>query len=455
MWATLRAWAACGMLTVFAPLAVCPSQAADIVTLKNGMMLEGDLSPISSLKSDPSAPVGEGLTPILAIDNRLTRTYVAKNQLAKELAKPPVVTTERIGLPQRIPSAGNVISVVGAPLNTNPPFDEWGRRTFAMIGPRGKPLEIVQGITEITPRWTKVEALEGINHYIWTMKIATSSIPREELSNILTRALDAKDPEQRLRIVRLYMQSDRFKDARIELEQLIKDFPNLAHLNETVKELRQRNAQQIIKEIELCRDAGQYRFAVQLLESFPPDGVAGETLLKVRELLEEIQGQVKQGEKLLQLIDANVAALRADQVRADTKQVVAEMKGELNINTLERFGPFLRLADDPKMSAEQKLALAISGWLMGSATAMDNLETCIGLVKLREVARQYFLAARQAERDAIRSQLPSEANLAYLAAIVAHMKPPLPTEVVEAGPPDIGNAAAVIGLPGPGLQKAN
>ena len=81
-----------------------------------------------------------------------------------------------------------------------------------------------------------------------------------------------------------------------ELEQLIKDFPNLAHLNETVKELRQQ-AQQIIKEIELCRDAGQYRFAVQLLESFPPDGVAGETLLKVRELLEEIQGQVKPGRK--------------------------------------------------------------------------------------------------------------------------------------------------------------
>ena len=42
-----------------------------------------------------------------------------------------------------------------------------------------------------------------------------------------------------------------------------------------------------------------------------------------------------------------------------------------------------------------------------------------------------------------------------MAAIIAHMKPPLPTEVVEAAPPDVGNAAAVIGLPGPGLQKVN
>ena len=398
------------MVSVFAPLAVCPSQAADIVTLKNGMILEGDLAPISSLKSDASAPVGEGLTPILAIDNRLTRTYVAKNQLAKELAKPPVVTMERIGLPQRIPSAGNVISVVGAPLNTNPPFDEWGRRTFAMIGPHGKPLEIVQGITEITPRWTKVEAIEGINHYIWTMKIATSSIPREQLSNILTPRLDAKDPEERLRIVRLYMQSDRFKDARIELEQLIKDFPNLAHLNETVKELRQRE----------CTADHQGNRALSRRGTVPVRRAVARIVSarrrRRRNAAESSRaagrnpGAGQAGRKsFCSSSTPNVAALRADQVRADTKQVVAEMKGELNINTLERFGPFLRLADDPKMSAEQKLALAISGWLMGSAAAMDNLETCIGLVKLREVARQYFLTARasRARRHSLAATLGS------------------------------------------------
>src|SRR5205823_3480402 len=213
-----------------------------------------------------------------------------------------------IGLPQRIPSSGNAISVVGMPLRIDP-FDDWGRRIFAMNGPRGRPLEIVQGITEITPRWTKVEAIEGINHYIWTMKIATSSIPREQLSNILSRALDPKDAEQRLRIVRLYMQSERFQDARLELEQLVRDFPKLTHLNDTVKELRQLNAQRTVKEIELRRDAGQYRLAVAMLEGFPPEGVAGEMLLKIRELLDEIKGQVAQGEKVLQLIDANVAAL--------------------------------------------------------------------------------------------------------------------------------------------------
>src|SRR5206468_5058230 len=111
----------------------------------------------------------------------------------------------------------------------------------------------------------------------------------------------------------------------------------------------------------------------------------------------------------------NVTALRADAARADVKGIVAEIKIELNINTLDRFADLLRLADDPKMSAEQKLSLAISGWLMGSGAAIDNLETSIALVKLRDLARQYLLATRQADRANILAQLPSEANIGYLA----------------------------------------
>src|SRR5439155_1605535 len=182
----------------------------------------------SSLKSDPGAGAGNtDLAQILVVDNRLTRIFLATKQLAKEFGKPPAVPMERITLPQRVATSGNLISVVGMPLRIDP-FDEWGRRIYSMVGQRGKTLDIVQDITEITPRWTKLEAHEGINHYIWASKIATSSIPREQLSKILSRALDANDPNQRMRIVRLYMQSERFQDARLELEQLIKDFPDLA-----------------------------------------------------------------------------------------------------------------------------------------------------------------------------------------------------------------------------------
>jgi hypothetical protein len=288
---------------------------------------------------------------------------------------------------QRVPAAGQTVSAVGMPLR-NDPFDEWGRRIYSMNGPRGKTIDVVQGITEITPRWTKVEAIEGINHYIWTMKIATSSIPREQLTKILARALDSKDADQRLRIVRLYLQAERFTDARQELEQFVKDFPNRANHAETLKQLQRLGAELLLKEIELRLDAGQFRLGTDLLAAFPTDGVPGETLLKVRESLDEIKGFQTLGHQALKLIDTNVAAFKGESTRADVQGIVAEIKAELNVNTLDRMADFLRLADDASMSPEQKVSLAISGWLMGSGAAIDNLGVSSSLVKVRDLVRQ-------------------------------------------------------------------
>jgi predicted esterase len=419
----------------------------DVVTLKNGMRLEGTPSPIGSMKNDPLK--GEGVTDlkqILIVDNQLSRTFVPTKQLAKEIGEPPAINLERIPLFQRIPSSGQPISVVGRPIRIDS-FDEYGHRIFSMVGQGGKSIELVQGITEITPRWTKVEAIQGINNYIWAMKIATSSIPREQLSKMLTNALDAKNPDQRIRIVRLYMQSERYSDAREELKQVIKDFPALEHLKDTVKELNQLSAQRFLKEIELRRDAGQYHLASQMLEQFPAEGVAGEMLLKVREMLDELKTQQAQGKKTLKLIDENVNKLRSDAIRKQSERIITEINAELNINNLDRFADFIRLADDDKMSAEQKLSLAISGWLLGSGSAIDNLDASLALIPARDIARQYMISARKNERDILIGQIPSEVTIENMAKLVAHMKPPVETTIAPAPGMDVGNPAAVLGLP--------
>jgi predicted esterase len=458
MAATLRAWRASGWVALFSALFLAAEVATgDTVTLKNGMTLDGSPSTISSLKSDPLSGAGEtSVKQILIVDNQLTRTFVPTKQIAREFGKPPAVSTERITLFQHVPAAGQQINVVGRPLRIDP-FDEYGHRIYSMVGAKGKPYDLVQGITEITPRWTRVEAIEGINHYILGMRIATSSIPRAQLSKILYNALDAKDATQRLRIVRLYMQSERFEDARQELQQVIKDFPDLDRLNDQVKELHQLGAQRIIKEIELRREAGQYRLVVSMLESFPAEGVAGETLIKVREMLGDIRGLQSQGHRVLKLLDDHSAAVKAEAVREEIKPIVAEMKRELNINTLDRMADYLRLADDAKMPAEQKLSLAISGWLLGSGAAIDNLAVSVSLVKVRDLVRQYMVTTRQPERDNILSLLTSQeaATNNYIAAILAHMKPPVETAVLALPAADVGNPAALLGLPGDAAARPN
>ena len=66
------------------------------------------------------------------------------------------------------------------------PFDEFGRRIFEMQGKEGV-IPVVQGITEITPTYAKVEGLAGPKAIVWDQRIATSSIPRDVLDKITPR----------------------------------------------------------------------------------------------------------------------------------------------------------------------------------------------------------------------------------------------------------------------------
>ena len=402
---------------------------AEVLTLKNGTRLEGTLGKIGSI-GNPLAATGGGevqLKRIIVVDDDLRRTFIGTHQVASAPAPSPGGAVEKIKIPQRIPTAGNGVIGVG-PIVRVTPFDEWGRRIFTMSTPKGS-VDVIQGITEITPHYTKVEALQSGTPYVWSMRIATSSIPRETLSKILLHRIDPKNPDERLKIVRLYLQSERVQDARAELEGLIKDFPELSNLQDQVKALHQLAAQRLLKEVELRRDAGQHQLAYSMLSSFPSDGVAGETLLKVRDRLGEYNTVREKGERVVQLLGEHQEALKDESVRTSIKPICDEIAVELNIHTLDRMADYLRLADDPAMPVEQKLSLAISGWLLGSGSGIDNLAVARSLYEVRNLVRQYLRSERKPERDAILAQLTSVegGTPANIAKLIAHMKPAIET----------------------------
>ena len=51
--------------------------------------------------------------------------------------------------------------------------------------------------------------------------------------------------------------------------------------------LRQLAAEQLLGELKLRREAGQHELVQDLLEQFPTEGVRGEVLQAVREMIEE------------------------------------------------------------------------------------------------------------------------------------------------------------------------
>lgn len=409
---------------------------AAVVTMKTGMQFEGKVAEIGSLNDNPLNPKpGDGTKPILLIDNGLTRTLVREIEAANVADGPPT-PNEKIRIRQQIAEAGQKIGIVG-PIIRVTKFSEFGHRIFSMQGPKGQ-LDIIQAITEITPRYVRLQGHRQTG-FVWDMRIATSSVPRDILSKVIRKHIDNKNPDDRLRVVRLYIQAERYSDALMELDEAIRDFPGLKHLNEQADRLRQLLAQTLLREIELRRDAGQHNRVYSLLDNFPNKGIAGVTLLSVRDMLNEYQKREQQYQQILEQLAELIKQIPDEPTRADLEPIHLEIQKELSVHTLIRMADFLRLADDKSLKPDQKVSLAISGWLLGSGAAIDNLAVATSLVEVRDEVVKYLRATRPHERaDSLEKMLTLEGGSPEnVAKLIANMKPPITSDQDLVAVPDV------------------
>lgn len=417
------------------------------ILLKDGRRLTGSIVPVMGLAENPQAARNDMAT-ITMVDDDLRRVFVPTLRVLKIDEVESGEVKEKISIPQRVarPESGVRLSRVGQFVKVTP-FDDFGRRTVSMMTDKGR-LDVVQGITLITPWWTKVEGLAtGKRSVNWEMRMATSSIPRETLHKILIGAIDPKNLEQRLRIARLFLQGERYLDARKELEGIIADFPKEQELTRQVQELRQLYARGIVKEIEVRRKAGQHLLAFTMLEQFPAQDVAGETLQQVREILDEYRDVQKKLAQMFSELSSHIATIKDDR-RAQCEAMLKEMNEELSVNTLDRLAAYLRLSDDPGLGEEQKIALAISGWLLGSDQAEGNLAVALSMAKIRAHVQGYLTEPVKLERERLFTQLRSleGASPALVAELIAHMKPPLTSPEPSATEPGFYEFQIPIGI---------
>jgi predicted esterase len=400
---------------------------AQRATLKDGRVLDGRFTQIPKVAEDPlKNPDPEALTPILLCDDELRRTMVPLARLARLEQRPPGAL-EIIRIPQQVADAGSRVSGVGPILRVTP-FDEYGRRTFSMNTLKG-PLDVVQGITEISPVYTRVRGLRGTRPYIWDQRIATSSIPRDVLNRILEKYIDPKNVDQRLRLVRLLMQAERYHEAEAELKGVMAAFPNEQAPKDLIPDLRNVAARILVKEILARKAAGQHRLAFNLLKNFPAEGVAGNILQQVRQELEEYTALEKQRVGVIERLRALVLEIKDSSLRQVYSDAIKEIEAELSLNTLDRMAAFRRLENDASMKPDQKLALAISGWVLGADDSDTNPKVALSLLEMRKHVRAYLTEPNPNERDAIFRKIAQEesASAQLLAGLIAKMKPPVET----------------------------
>jgi pimeloyl-ACP methyl ester carboxylesterase len=402
--------------------ATCASE----VTLKDGRVLTGKLGKVSGLAESPQPNQSEDGGPlqlIILLDDELRRTFFSERLVREVRQEENRQVDEMFGIRQRVQRSGQSIQSVGQPLRITP-FDEFGRRIFSMMTARG-PADIVQGITELTPQWAKVE---GMSH-VWDMRIATSSIPRDTLHQILVKQIDSKNIEQYKKVARFYLQCERYEEARRILDDLMKAFPDKPGLKEdlepSLRAIRQLSAERLLSELRLRRDAGQHHMVAALLKQFPAEGVGGDILQGVRVMIEESDTAESRRLSVVEHLKTLAKKIPDTIQRENLKPILDEMAGEIGPNTLKRMAAFLQNADDPQITDQEKIALAVSGWLLGADASTEKLSTAISAYRVRDLVRKYLNEKTAPGRERTYGYIKQEAGSKpkMVAELLAHMKP--------------------------------
>jgi predicted esterase len=431
---------------------------ADRVEVADGRTLDGRFANLPGVAIDPLEAERQGASlgqSILMCDDELARVMVPRRQVRDVESAVVDPGMERIRIPQRIPETGRRVAGIGAILGATP-FDEYGRRVLTLATATGR-LDVVQGITEITPRWTKIEGVQTEQPLQLDMRMATSAIPQDVLERVIAKQVDPKNSDERLRVVRLLMQAERFDDARRLLDSVLADFPELAELAAERKTLARLSARQLLDEIRGRAATGQDRLAGSLLESFPITDVDGELLEEVREGRDAYRLRRERAAALVAGLRERVAALDPGAVREAT-EAVDEIQRELSFSTLDRLATFERVGLDPALPPDRSVAIAINGWLQGAAAGDGNLKVAVSARRLRDLLGDYLRAPDQPAREAILARMRGEEAFGAqtLAALAAAMRPPMPPpaplaegfyELEVPGPDDGETVRCLVQLP--------
>jgi pimeloyl-ACP methyl ester carboxylesterase len=417
-------------LFVFTSAAFVESVAAQESTLvlKNGMIIGPGLRGQTAKVNQNAFAANQNdiaARPIVYIDDGLRITFVNQNliQTNADRAVPlQRIETGNVGLR----ASGDhlrVQGVKGAVAVT--PFDPFGRRVYSLMTPRGR-IDVLQGITELSAAFVRVDGLNADKAYVWDMRLALSAVPADRLREILINHADPADPQSWLNIVALYSDARRYVEAREMLSESIRRFPELENQRPKLKQFEQLHAKQMLDEVRLRMKAGQPKLAESLLRGFPLDDLAIETRLEVERRLSEIVELQNKVTSTKDFIQRDAAAHNRPEDKPQIDLVLAEILGKLSVNNLSRFSDYLRLRDDPALTSDQRVAMFIANWLMGSGVSETNLPVMLSAWDARELVAQYLRTDSAPERESLLDRLKSMegGSPRWVAKMLSNLSPP-------------------------------
>ncbi|WP_437204287.1 hypothetical protein [Planctomicrobium sp. SH664] len=442
---TLSFWGR-GLLCLLALARISP---ADEIILKNGLSLRGnaiDVAGMTLAVAKFNRPDKTDLdTSFIMLDDGVRCYFVHKRQVAQRIAEQELSRYVNYKIEHQKQARTSGLGVVGG-FQVLQPFDQFGRREIR-LNASGREFQLLQEITELRPDFARIQT----SKFVWDFCLDTRILPPELVQRLIEKNSDREDPAERKAALQFYLQAEMFPEALSELDRLLERFPELASWAERPREeIYELQARRGIHEIQRRRDAGQHRLAYQIARQFPTEHVSADVQREAREVVEEYDQALSDRDQILMQLDMLQAELPEEQSQR-LHSIRATLINELHYESLPRLKPFLQVAEETDISSRQKLALAYSGWLLGSENAIEDLDATLRLWNARFLAIEYLRNEKDSLRDTeILKQLDGieGINVPRLAQMIPYL--PLPVEAPSTVPvvPQVIDLPPVEGQPG-------
>ncbi|MDR0871106.1 MAG: hypothetical protein LBN39_09985 [Planctomycetaceae bacterium] len=405
-----------------------PLSAAKYV-LKDGRTVEGKHAQIAKV-DEKAEDVGKSkIRLITVIDDGLRYLYVSKYNINAADDAAEMLETFKTQL--YYTRDGKQVSVLGE-FDNSTPFDPFGRRLLTVHHYGGTEF-FSQAITELNPKYIRARAIHlNNNPVVWDMRLAANSLPREQLTPILMNQIDPKNLEDRLRLVRFYIQGKLLEDAAAELYGILDDWKDdtdvKQRLSGVFRMVEQQRYQRRLDELELRWKAGQFVLVKQLLNETAADKNLPEQLfMSVRRMLQRYDDFDKQRTEIISRLQSLYEKLPPEQKDERILPILDEIEKGLSLNNVERFAAFLLSVKDEKMPDTEKLAAGITGWFAGSNADNRRLSIAATLPDVRKDIIEYLQSGSgNVQRQEILKRLRSleAARPELVAKVLAYIKPP-------------------------------
>lgn len=387
-------------------LTLASQASATIIVFKDGFFIRGNVKQPRDLEPLPGG--GAIVMPLAGshyyIEDPVRRTLfsprqVAPNGLIKEEPNKGLMRLKKLGT-----------SLIGDHILPGWEFtsisdwdNRWERKIRVYVRDRDDYFNIVQRMTLLTPEYCRVDTLR----FNWVPYYFTKELGPDTLRKLVEQhyandkdSKGLKEGEKRLEIFRFLYQTGWLEQAGKELEDIMKDHPDVKSQALDYKDkLDKLKASQFVEGLAIAMRAGQYQAVDKALRYYQEAKLArqvspkqvlqvqeiknkrqasAEKLKQVRESLKSIAGRFETTGKgsFAEYLEAIVEELHVDAVsRLETFQVYAQQHEK-------------EIADKKcktSQTVEEIAALAISGWLQGDAVAEPDVKAAKSLLQARKL----------------------------------------------------------------------